>query len=92
MLDLLVPALGDVAAVDVMLAGERRRIGARVAPGIDPEVRGAMARRRALRGEERSSEASMADDVARLVEPDDALIAAAAQLAARRRAARGRCG
>ena len=37
-LDLLVPALGDVAAVDVMLGGERRRIGARVADGIDPEV------------------------------------------------------
>ena len=77
-LDLLVPVLGDVSAVDVILAGERLRIGARVAPGIDPEVRAAMARRRELRGEERSSEASMADDVARLVRPDSALLAAAA--------------
>ena len=71
--------LGNVAAVDVILAGERRRIGVRVAPGIDPEVCAAMARRRDLRGEERSSEASMADDVARLVCPDGALLAAAAR-------------
>ena len=78
-LDLLVPVLGDVSAVDVILGGERLRIGARVAPGIDPEVHGAMVRRRELRGEERSSEASMADDVARLVRPDGALLAAAAR-------------
>ena len=78
-LDLLVPALGDVAAVDAILGGERRRIGTRVAPGIDPEVGDAMARRRALSGEERSSEASMAADEARLVHPDGALLAAAAR-------------
>ena len=78
-LDLLVPTLGDVATIDVVLAGRRSRIGARVGPGVDPGVRTAMTRRRSLEGEPRSAEGSMADDVARLIEPDEALIAAAAQ-------------
>ena len=77
-LDLLVPALGDVATIDVVRAGQRTRVGARVAPGIDPAVRAAMSRRRPMEGEQRSAEASIADDTARLVEPDDALIASAA--------------
>ena len=77
-LDLLVPALGDVATIDVVRAGQRTRVGARVAPGIDPGVRAAMSRRRPMEGEQRSAEASIADDTARLVEPDDALIASAA--------------
>ena len=51
-LDLLVPALGDVATVDVVLGGERRRVGARVAPrGRSGGARrdGAPARARAAR-------------------------------------------
>jgi len=78
-LDLLVPSLGDVATIDVVLGGRRNRVGARVGPGVDPGVRGAMAHRRSLEGEPRSAEGSIADDVARLIEPDEALIAAAAQ-------------
>ena len=78
-LDLLVPTLGDVATIDVVLAGRRSRIGARVGPGVEPGVRTAMTRRRSLEGEPRSAEGSMADDVARLIEPDETLIAAAAQ-------------
>ena len=62
MLDLLVPALGDVAAVDVMLGGERRRIGARVGPGVDPEGRRDGAAPPARRRAGRSSEGSMAAD------------------------------
>jgi len=77
-LDLLVPVFGDVAAIDVLRGGARRRIGARVAPGIDPAVASAMARRRPLEGETRSAEAAIATDRAQLVEPDDTLIAAAA--------------
>jgi PAS domain S-box-containing protein len=77
-LDLLVPALGDVATVDVLRGGARRRIGARTGPGVDPAVAAAMTRRRPLEGEPRSIEAAMAADRARLVEPDDALLAAAA--------------
>ena len=76
--DVLVPAIGDVATVDVIRGGVRRRIGARVGPGIDPEVGPAMTRRRSLEGEARSSEAAIAADRAQLVEPDAALIAAAA--------------
>ena len=78
-LDLLVPTLGDVATIDVVLGGRRNRVGARVGPGVDPGVRGAMTHRRSLEGEPRSAEGSIADDVARLIEPDEALIAAAAQ-------------
>ena len=78
-LDLLVPSLGDVATIDVVLGGRRNRVGARVGPGVDPGVRGAMTHRRSLEGEPRSAEGSIADDVARLIEPDEALIAAAAQ-------------
>jgi len=59
-LDLLVPVFGDVAAIDVLRGGARRRIGARVAPGIDPAVASAMARRRPLEGETRSAEAAIA--------------------------------
>ena len=77
-LDLLVPALGDVAAVDVMLGGERRRIGARVAEGIDPEVRGAMVRRRPLHGQGPSSETAIAADEAKLARPDGRLVDVAA--------------
>ena len=77
-LDLVVPAIGDVATVDVLRGGVQRRIGARVGPGIDPEVAAAMTRRRSLEGEARSSEAAIAADRAQLVEPDAGLIAAAA--------------
>ena len=45
-LDLLVPTLGDVATIDVVLGGRRNRVGARVGPGVDPGVRGAMTHRR----------------------------------------------
>ena len=76
--DLLVPTFGDVVTVDVIRSGVRRRIGARVGPEIDPEVEAAMTRRRSLEGEARSSEAAIAADRAQLVEPDAALIAAAA--------------
>ena len=79
-LDLLVPALGDVA--------DRRRHPRRRAPP-DRHARRApgSTRRWAARwqgggpssGEERSSEASMAADEARLVHPDGALLAAAAR-------------
>jgi PAS domain S-box-containing protein len=78
LLDLLVPAFGDVATVDVLRGGTRRRIGSGVASGIDPEVAAAMERRRSLEGEARSAEASIAGDRAQLVEPDAELIAAAA--------------
>src|SRR4051812_11046644 len=54
-LDMLVPVLGDVATLDVLRGGARRRIGSRVAPGIDRGVTAAMSRRRSLEGEERSS-------------------------------------
>jgi PAS domain S-box-containing protein len=77
-LDLLVPALGDVASLDVMRGGERSRIGARTGPGVDPEVGAAMTRRRSLEGEARSSEETIASNRAQLVEPDERLIAAAA--------------
>jgi PAS domain S-box-containing protein len=77
-LDLLVPALGDVATVDVLRGGARRRIGSRTGPGVDPAVAAAMTRRRPLEGDPRSSEAAIAADQARLVEPDDALMEAAA--------------
>ncbi len=80
-LDLLVSSLGDVASLDVLRGGARRRIGVRTGAGVDPEVAGAMARRRPLEGEARSSEAAIATDRARLVEPDDGLIAAAASSA-----------
>jgi PAS domain S-box-containing protein len=77
-LDLLVPALGDVATLDVLRDGARSRIGSRTGPGVDPEVAGAMDRRRSLEGEARSSEGAIAADRAQLVEPDERLIAAAA--------------
>ncbi len=77
-LDLLVPSLGDVAAIDVLRGGARRRIGARTGPGVDPEVAGAMGRRRSLEGEARSSEGTIASDRAQLVKPDEELLAAAA--------------
>jgi PAS domain S-box-containing protein len=77
-LDLLVPSLGDVATLDLLRGGVRSRIGIRTGPGVDPEVAGAMARRRSLEGEARSSEGVIAADRAQLVEPDAALIAAAA--------------
>ncbi|HET8950595.1 MAG TPA: hypothetical protein VFN44_08790, partial [Solirubrobacteraceae bacterium] len=75
-LGLLVPALGDVAAVDVLRRGRRTRIGTRAGPGVPPAVEAALQRRRSLVGEWRSSESVMAEDVARLAEPDDALMAA----------------
>jgi PAS domain S-box-containing protein len=78
-LDLLVPALGDVAALDVIRRGRRSRIGTRAGPGVDVAVEAALQRRRSLVGERRSSEAVMAEDVARLVEPDDALMASMAR-------------
>jgi PAS domain S-box-containing protein len=77
-LDLLVPALGDVASLDVLRGGARSRIGSRTGPGVDPAVAGAMDRRRSLEGEARSSEGAIAADRAQLVEPDERLIAAAA--------------
>ncbi len=76
-LDLLVPALGDVATLDVIRGGARSRIGSRTGPGVNPAVAGAMARRRSLEGEARSSEGAIAADRAQLVEPDERLIAAA---------------
>jgi PAS domain S-box-containing protein len=77
-LDLVVPSLGDVGTIDVLQGGAQRRIGARTGPGVDPDVAGAMGRRRSLEGEARSSEAAIAADRAQLVEPDEGLIAAAA--------------
>ena len=92
-LDLLVPSLGDVAAIDVMRGGARRRIGARTGPGVDPEVAGAMARRRSLEGEARSSEGDDRRPTGRgWSSPTSALIAAAAQQRGGRRAALRRCG
>ena len=61
-LDLLVPALGDVATIDVCSPGGGGAMGARVAPGSTPSVRAAMSRRRSLEGEQRSAEASIADE------------------------------
>jgi PAS domain S-box-containing protein len=78
-LDLLVPTLGDVASLDVLRGGARTRIGSRTGPGVDPEVAGALDRRRSLEGEARSSEGAIAADRAQLVEPDERLIAAAAR-------------
>ena len=57
--------------------GARSRIGSRTGPGVNPAVAGAMARRRSLEGEARSSEGAIAADRAQLVEPDERLIAAA---------------
>src|SRR5215216_4801568 len=78
-LDLLVPALGDIAAIDLVRRGQRRRIGARAGPGVDPAVEAALRRRRPLVGEARSSEAAIAEDEARLVVPDDTLMATMAR-------------
>ena len=79
-LGLLVPALGDIAAVDAVLAGRQQRLGARVAPGIDPAIESVAMRRRRLRDEERSSEGSIAAGESVLVtEFDDALWAAATE-------------
>jgi serine phosphatase RsbU (regulator of sigma subunit)/PAS domain-containing protein len=79
-LDLLVPALGDVAAVDASLGGRRRRLGARVAAFVDPAVEDAIMHRRPLpQDEARSTERSIAVGESRLVtEFDDGLFAAAA--------------
>ena len=79
-LDLLVPALGDVGAVDAILAGRQRRLGARIAADVDPAVKAAVLRRRALPPDEaRSSEGSIAAGESQLVTTfDDALFAAAA--------------
>ena len=76
-LDLLVPVLGDVAAVDVILAGERLRIGARVAArGRSGGARGHGA---AARAERRGAQQRGVDGRRR-----------GAAGAPRRRAARGR--
>ena len=48
-LDLVVPRMGDVGAVDAVLAGQQRRLGARVAAGIEPDVKRAIMRRRSCR-------------------------------------------
>ena len=82
-LALIVPAFGDIGAVDAVLAGTRRRLGARVAPWVDPKVRTAVLRRRELpEGERRSSEGAIGTGESRLITDfDDALLAAAAETA-----------
>ena len=60
-LDLLVPGMGDVAAVDVLLGGEQRRLGVRGASGVPPETLAAIRRRRPIPASEaRSAEGAMA--------------------------------
>jgi serine phosphatase RsbU (regulator of sigma subunit)/PAS domain-containing protein len=38
LLDVLVPAFGDVASLEALRAGEQRRLGVRIAPGVAPDV------------------------------------------------------
>ena len=80
LLDLLVPAFGDIAGVDAVLAGAQRRLGTRCGDGVPPAAVEAIARRRRLEPDDpRVAEGAIASGESHLTTDFEGLLDAVAR-------------
>ena len=80
LLDLLVPAFGDIAGVDAVLAGAQRRLGTRCGEGVPEAAVTAIARRRRLGPDDpRVAEGVIASGASHLTTDFEALLDAVAR-------------